>query len=76
MRKSDRLFQVDLTLTADNDKDLHVLTDHIREETFSGVTGWDRLGILLLAMGESEKAQAVYEVLLHQAKSEGEQVSI
>ena len=35
MDGNNRLFQVKLTLTSDNDKDLRVLTNHIREETVS-----------------------------------------
>ena len=42
-----RLFQVELTLTSDNDKDLHQLTDRIRQETFPDREGWYRLGFLL-----------------------------
>jgi hypothetical protein len=33
MDENHRLFQVRLTLTSDNDKDLHVLIDYIQEET-------------------------------------------
>ncbi len=32
MSENHRLFQVELTLTSDNDKDLRVLTDQIRED--------------------------------------------
>jgi hypothetical protein len=39
MDENHRLFQVDLTLTTDNDKDLRVLTDHIREEIFPDSEG-------------------------------------
>jgi hypothetical protein len=34
MDENNRLFRVDLTLTSDIDKDLHMLTDRIRQETF------------------------------------------
>jgi hypothetical protein len=37
--ESHRLFQVNLKLTGDNDKDLRLLTDYIREETFSAFGG-------------------------------------
>ena len=43
-----------------------VLTDRIREETEES-TGWDQLGELLFKMGQSKKAQQVYEILLEQA---------
>jgi hypothetical protein len=52
-----RLFQVELTLTNDTDKDLRVLTDRIREETFPDTKGWYRLGLLLLKLGQSDRAQ-------------------
>jgi hypothetical protein len=52
-----RLFQVELTLTSDNDKDLRRLTDYIREASFPDHEGWYRLGTVLLKMGQSEKAQ-------------------
>jgi tetratricopeptide (TPR) repeat protein len=65
MGENQRLFQVDLTLTSDNDKDLRVLTERIREE-IEGSTGWDRLGELLITIGQYKKAQEVYEVMLEQ----------
>jgi tetratricopeptide (TPR) repeat protein len=67
---SNRLWQVDLTLTSDNDKDLRVLTDRIREETFPDSSGWYRLGELLLQMGQPDKAQQVYEVMLQETSDE------
>jgi tetratricopeptide (TPR) repeat protein len=75
MGKNDRLFQVDLTLTSDNDNDLRVLTDRIREETFPGEEGWNRLGLLLDKMGQSAKAQQVFEILLEQTTDESEKGS-
>ena len=72
MDGNDRLFQVQLTLTNDNDKDLRVLADRIREETNPDSTGWYRLGQVLLKTGQSEKAQQVYEILLGQTTDEFE----
>jgi tetratricopeptide (TPR) repeat protein len=66
-----RLIQVDLTLTGENDdKDLRKLTDHIRAETYPNEEGWYRLGSVLLDMGQPEKAQQVYQVLLEQTTNE------
>jgi tetratricopeptide (TPR) repeat protein len=59
-----RLFRVELTLTNDSDKDLRQLTDHIREESFPDSEGWYRLGQVLLKIGQPEKAQRVYQILL------------
>jgi len=57
MGKNNRLWQVDLTLTSDNDPELRTLTERMREETFPDVEGWYRLGLILLKMGQSDKAQ-------------------
>jgi tetratricopeptide (TPR) repeat protein len=74
--ENNRLWQVELSLTSDNDKDLHVLTESIREETLSDSKGWYRLGILLLKMGQPDKAHQVYEVMLQQASDEGGKAGI
>jgi hypothetical protein len=58
------LFQVELTLTNDNDKDLLALTECIREET-EGSTQWDALGQLLYKLGEMDRAQQIYQLLLN-----------
>jgi tetratricopeptide (TPR) repeat protein len=71
MGENQRLIQVDLTLTGeDDDKDLRKLTDRIREETFPHVEGWYRLGLVLDNMGQFEKSQQVFEVLVDQATDE------
>jgi tetratricopeptide (TPR) repeat protein len=67
-----RLFQADLILTSDDDKDLRALIDCIREEIPSHVDGWQRLGALLLRIGELDKAQQVYQTLLEQTTNESE----
>jgi tetratricopeptide (TPR) repeat protein/arsenate reductase-like glutaredoxin family protein len=64
--ENNRLYQVNLTLTNDNDKDLSALATRI-EEDMQGSIGWDRLGQLLLKMRLSKKAEQVYEILLKQA---------
>jgi tetratricopeptide (TPR) repeat protein len=73
---SNPLFEANLTLTVDNDQDLRVLTDHIREESSPNSGGWERLGLMLLKMGQSDKAQEVYEVLLDQSMNESEKALI
>ncbi|CAF0944232.1 unnamed protein product [Adineta ricciae] len=57
--------EVQLQLTADDDPQLHVLTDRIESEV-RGSTGWQRLGTLLLKLGQLEKAEELYTVLLEQ----------
>ena len=50
-KHTDRLWQVNLTLTGENDNhDLHKLTSHIRKE-LGGRTGWSRLGAILIRTG-------------------------
>ena len=79
MRKIDeneQLWQVDLTLTGDQDPQLHGLTQHIREETFPEAEGWYRLGGLLEKLGQPAQAQQVYNELLDQATNESEEATI
>jgi hypothetical protein len=71
-----RLFQVDLTLTGEDDKDLQVLMDRIREETDPDDEGWFRLGEVLRRMGQFDTSQQVYEVLLDQTTDESEKAPI
>lgn len=71
-----RFYQVNLTLTCDDDEDLRVLTDRIREETFPNSIGWDRLGQVLFLMGHSDKAQQVYNMLLEKPANKSEKASI
>jgi tetratricopeptide (TPR) repeat protein len=70
MGENQHLFQVDLALTSDNDKDLRVLSRRIQEEIDSDSKEWYRLGKLLLKIGQFDKAQQVYEVLLDQATND------
>ena len=70
MGENQRLFQVKLTLTSDNDEDLWVLTKRIQEEIDPDCKEWYRLGKLLLKLGQPDKAQEVYEVLLDQASDD------
>jgi tetratricopeptide (TPR) repeat protein len=76
MDENTRLWQIDLTLTSDNDPELHVLTDRMREETFPNARGWYRLASLLLKMGQPDKAQQVYEVLIEQTSTDREKAPI
>ncbi|CAF1464490.1 unnamed protein product [Adineta steineri] len=76
MDENNNVFQVNLTLTNDNDQDLRTLTDQMRQETFPDSKGWYRLGQLLIKMGQSDKAQEVYEVLLNQTTNESDKAPI
>ncbi|CAF1475081.1 unnamed protein product [Adineta steineri] len=76
MDENNHLYQVNLTLTNDNDQDLRALTDRTRQETFPDEEGWYRLGQLLIKMGQFTKAQEIYQVLLHQAINESDKANI
>ncbi|CAF3559561.1 unnamed protein product, partial [Adineta steineri] len=65
------LYQVELQLTSDDDQQLRTLTDRIREEA-GGSTGWERLGGLLIKIGQFNKAEELYNVLLEQTSNEAE----
>jgi tetratricopeptide (TPR) repeat protein len=65
------LYQVNLTLTADDDQQLRTLTERIRKDVV-GVTGWRRLGNLLLTIGQFDKAEELYHILLEQTSDESE----
>jgi tetratricopeptide (TPR) repeat protein len=69
--ENDRLWQVDLILTGDNDPQLHALTESMREET-KGPTGWFRLGKLMIKVGQFNKAEELYDILLKQTTNDRE----
>jgi tetratricopeptide (TPR) repeat protein len=62
-RLENRVWQVELILTADTDPQLSILTKRIRREV-AGSTGWHRLGKLLIKTGSFNKAEEVYRMLL------------
>jgi tetratricopeptide (TPR) repeat protein len=74
MGEDKRLYQVELILTNDNDKDLQLLTERIREDIPG--SGWYRLGELLRKMGQFNKAEEVYQVLLKRTTDESEKAAI
>ncbi|CAF1293724.1 unnamed protein product [Adineta steineri] len=71
MTDNSQLYEVELQLTADDDKQLRVLTNQIAKEA-AGNTGWQRLGNLLLKIGHSDKAEELYNLLLEQTFDESE----
>jgi tetratricopeptide (TPR) repeat protein len=73
---NDELWKVELTLTGDHDPQMHAPTEHIREETFSGYKGWYRLGYLLIKLGQFDKAQQVYDIMLTQVPDDQERANI
>ena len=66
-----QLWKADIKLTADNDNELNALTKRMREET-QGTTGRDRMGRLLLKLGEINKAELIYRELLDLSSDDSE----
>ena len=66
-----RLWEVRLTLTADDDPQLRRLTERMDEEV-QGCTGWERIGRLLISVGQMGKAEELYMTLLDQASEESD----
>ncbi|CAF3829719.1 unnamed protein product [Adineta steineri] len=76
MGENNRLYEVSLTLTADNDPELSRLTDYIRQESYPQSKGWYRLGLVLSTMGQFDKAEDIYYVLLDQTEDNKEKADI
>ncbi|CAF0750143.1 unnamed protein product [Adineta steineri] len=70
MGENNRLYEVHLVLTTDNDPELSRLNDYIRKESFPNNEGWYRLGSVLYKIGQFDKAEDIYQVLLDQAKDD------
>jgi len=73
--KNDRLWQVDLTLTGDNDPQLHALTERVRDE-IKGSTQWVRIASLMVTLAQYDKAEDLLEILIAQATDEREKGDI
>jgi tetratricopeptide (TPR) repeat protein len=59
---SDRVWNINLKLTSDNDKQLNRLSVRMREE-IEGTTPLYRLGALMIRLGDFKKAEEVYNQL-------------
>ncbi|CAF3707756.1 unnamed protein product [Rotaria sordida] len=68
---TDRRWEVKLTLVSNDDHELNTLTKHIRQE-LGCTTAWSRLGDILIKLGESPKAEQLYQILLQKASSDKE----
>ncbi|CAF0898521.1 unnamed protein product [Rotaria sordida] len=60
----DQYWLVNLNLTSDHDQALKTLTDHFRKE-IEGGTPLDRIGHLMLKMGEFNQAEKIYDAQLN-----------
>ena len=66
-----RLLEARLTLTNEDDVELTRLTDRI-EEDIGGGTGWNKLARVLLNVGQLNKAEEIYLILLEQQPNESD----
>ncbi|CAF1069324.1 unnamed protein product [Adineta steineri] len=76
MGENNRLYEVNLILTADNDPELSRLSDYIQGESYPDEEGWYRLGLVLFKMGQFNKAEDIYQVLLDQTKDNKDKAPI
>ncbi len=74
-KNNNHLWQVELTLTGDYDPQLQELTKRMQEDT-EGSTGWFRLGRLMMKVAQLDKAQKLFEMILHQTTDETEKSKI
>ena len=73
LEKDSRLFEVRLTLTGDDDPKLRQLTKTIDQEV-KGSTGWERIGSLLIQVGQLDKAEELYNKLMTRHADENDKV--
>ena len=64
--------QVNLILTVDGDEQLNDLMKKMDGDVAS-LSGWERMGALLLEVGQPEKAEELYHTLLEQTTDRGDQ---
>jgi tetratricopeptide (TPR) repeat protein len=69
IEKNNRLWQVELMLTSDNDPHLQALTERMRDET-EGSTGLFRLARLMMTLAQYDRAHQVFDIILHQTTGE------
>ena len=65
--EDDRIIQIELTLTSDDDRDVRRLNEYIREN-IQGSTGWHRLRVLLSKLGQTKEAEEVQQIIFDQTE--------
>ncbi|CAF4194500.1 unnamed protein product [Rotaria sordida] len=67
-----KFWRVKLTLTnANDDQQLSTLMESIRQDITG--TGWEKMGLLLWKLGENNKAEQLYNMLLNEASNENDE---
>ncbi|UJR38732.1 hypothetical protein I4U23_031397 [Adineta vaga] len=69
LNESNLLYQINLQLTADDDVQLRTLTKRIQKET-EHERGLERMGVLLLSIGQFNKAEDFYNILLERTSDQ------
>ena len=64
--------EVTLTLTNDDDMQLSTLMQHLTDD-IQASNGWERMGQLLIQVGQPDKAEELYHTLLEQTSGENDQ---
>ncbi|CAF4639228.1 unnamed protein product, partial [Rotaria magnacalcarata] len=75
MAENSRLWEVQLTITDDNDPQLSALTNRIKEEV-QGSTGWHRMGQLMFKVGHFDQTEELYQELLKNASTDSDRAHI
>ncbi|CAF1520772.1 unnamed protein product [Adineta ricciae] len=76
MDGNEKVYEVALSLTSDNDEELMVLTEQIRKESFPNAEGWSRLSLVLADIAQSDIAERICQVLIDETPSEGSTVDV
>ncbi|CAF3361473.1 unnamed protein product [Rotaria socialis] len=69
-----RLWEIQLTITDENDPQLSALTNRIKEEITG--SGWYRMGKLMLQVGHLDQAEELYNELLESASTDSDRAFI
>ncbi|CAF0913636.1 unnamed protein product [Adineta ricciae] len=73
---NNRLQEVYLTPVGNNDKDLTVVKNTIRQETFPDKQGWARLAEVLVKLNYLDQAEHIYLIVLNQTEEMNEKANI
>ncbi|CAF0869659.1 unnamed protein product [Adineta ricciae] len=76
LNKNERLYEVNLTLTGDDNAEFRTLTNSIRKESSPTSSGWHRLVFMLIALHQTDVAEAINKELLEEKPNESGHISI
>ncbi|CAF1173538.1 unnamed protein product [Adineta ricciae] len=76
MDGNEKVYEVALSLTSDNDEELMVLTEQIRKESFPNADGWSRLSLVLADIAQPNIAERICQVLIDETPSEDSGIDV